>query len=298
VRPSDVLAYKRIMLDRIKDDALDGWLWTPKGELPTCPLYFVSAEMTEVAKAAGATLPCADLPVQQMPSETGLMMFDRPIGTVSFQDAIPDVVGVIWHIPDQGAYVNSDHDCGVPEDCGCPDEYLAIDDLVVAIHPLVLFDGCPIPCGLVEWRPAGYPKPEQDEPEYEPGVWTSVDVDDGIEAEQCIGETLLASWVLMQQSLAWTEREHADRGERRRWMRSGRTPAEILVVKLRRMQERPEPLSEELVAWSHRWLVGGHWRQQFYPSTQSHKPVWISPHVKGPADKPLVLKEKVTAWVR
>jgi hypothetical protein len=29
-----------------------------------------------------------------------------------------------------------------------------------------------------------------------------------------------------------------------------------------------------------------------------HRPVWISPHVKGPADKPFVAKDRVIAWVR
>lgn len=41
------------------------------------------------------------------------------------------------------------------------------------------------------------------------------------------------------------------------------------------------------IEWSHKWLVCGHHRNQYYPSTQEHKLVWISPYVKGPEDKPL-----------
>lgn len=32
--------------------------------------------------------------------------------------------------------------------------------------------------------------------------------------------------------------------------------------------------------------------------TPVHRPKWIAPHVKGPADKPLVVKETIYAWTR
>jgi hypothetical protein len=40
--------------------------------------------------------------------------------------------------------------------------------------------------------------------------------------------------------------------------------------------------------WKHRWMVRGHHRAQWYPSLNAHKVVWIAPHFKGPADKPLM----------
>lgn len=43
--------------------------------------------------------------------------------------------------------------------------------------------------------------------------------------------------------------------------------------------------------WSHRWIVRGHWRQQFYPTTNTHRPVFIEPYVKGPEGKPLLPKQ-------
>lgn len=42
------------------------------------------------------------------------------------------------------------------------------------------------------------------------------------------------------------------------------------------------------VEWSHRWLVRGHWRRQWFQSRGGHAPVWIHPHVKGPSDKPFM----------
>ncbi len=41
------------------------------------------------------------------------------------------------------------------------------------------------------------------------------------------------------------------------------------------------------VNWTHQWLVSGHWRDQWHPSTRSHKLTWIAPYVKGPPDLPL-----------
>lgn len=43
--------------------------------------------------------------------------------------------------------------------------------------------------------------------------------------------------------------------------------------------------------YTHRWIVSGHWRNQWYPSLDHHRLIWILPHIKGPDDKPLVVKE-------
>ena len=39
--------------------------------------------------------------------------------------------------------------------------------------------------------------------------------------------------------------------------------------------------------YRHRWLVSGHFRNQWYRSEQTHKVIWIAPYVKGPDDAPL-----------
>lgn len=62
----------------------------------------------------------------------------------------------------------------------------------------------------------------------------------------------------------------------------------VRAVQLRRIASGPpSDTPAERVAWSHRWLVSAHWRQQFYPATQDHRPVLILPYVKGPEEKPL-----------
>lgn len=40
--------------------------------------------------------------------------------------------------------------------------------------------------------------------------------------------------------------------------------------------------------WKGRWLVRGHYRAQWYPSTATHRVIWIAPYLKGPDDAPMV----------
>jgi hypothetical protein len=62
----------------------------------------------------------------------------------------------------------------------------------------------------------------------------------------------------------------------------------IQIVYLRRREQHPtlQDGSSNPVDWSCQWLVQGHWRNQYHPSDQSHKPAFIQSYVKGPEDKP------------
>jgi hypothetical protein len=54
---------------------------------------------------------------------------------------------------------------------------------------------------------------------------------------------------------------------------------------------------ERHVEWTHRWIVKGHWRQQAYgPKRQFRRPVYISSHIKGPDDLPLIEQDVVKVW--
>lgn len=46
--------------------------------------------------------------------------------------------------------------------------------------------------------------------------------------------------------------------------------------------------------WSHRWVVRGFWRmQRCGPKGAERKRIWVDSYVKGPADKPLLIGDKV-----
>lgn len=43
----------------------------------------------------------------------------------------------------------------------------------------------------------------------------------------------------------------------------------------------------------HRWTVRGHYRRQWYGSTQSHEKIWIESHVSGPSGKPVTTVQRI-----
>ena len=97
-----------------------------------------------------------------------------------------------------------------------------------------------------------------------------------------------ACLALLQQEVLCYERQTADRHTRRRLAHSGWSdPPLVNVVRLRRRATGQGTSEVSDVEWTCQWLVRGHWRQQWHPSVKHHEVRWISPHVKGPPDKPL-----------
>ena len=106
-------------------------------------------------------------------------------------------------------------------------------------------------------------------------------------------------WALCSQKIAVETPFVPDRGMRRQAQREGwRSIPKVRIIRLREQttKRKDGPTSE--VEWSHRWLVGAHWRNQWYASTQEHRPKLIEAYVKGPEDKPLVVRDTVRALVR
>lgn len=53
------------------------------------------------------------------------------------------------------------------------------------------------------------------------------------------------------------------------------------------LYKRDHQESHSDVDWKFRWLVRGHHRAQWCPSTRDHKLMWIAPYVKGPEGLPM-----------
>lgn len=102
-------------------------------------------------------------------------------------------------------------------------------------------------------------------------------------------QAVAAALALVGQNLATSAAQQVDRAARRRVERQGWTHDPVVrVVELRRrVTEARADNEHEDVEWSCRWLVRGHWRQQWCPAAREHRPIWITPYVKGPEDKPL-----------
>lgn len=85
------------------------------------------------------------------------------------------------------------------------------------------------------------------------------------------------------------------RAEARRLLREGmaeeKAKEKVSVVTLRDIEytnkDKPEKESQNRYdRW--RWWVRGHWRNQWCSSTETHRPTWIAPFVKGPPGKPML----------
>lgn len=90
--------------------------------------------------------------------------------------------------------------------------------------------------------------------------------------------------------------ERPPRPERRRAKRAELPERDVHVVTLRGSLGEDSDAGGMGREYRHRWVVRGHWRNQPWgPKSQLRRPVWILPHVKGPANAPLLGGEKVTS---
>ncbi|MDE2103062.1 MAG: hypothetical protein KGL39_37805 [Patescibacteria group bacterium] len=99
------------------------------------------------------------------------------------------------------------------------------------------------------------------------------------------------------------------RAFQRRHTRNGRLPR-IQMIELRRRTSAPHAADEQTnmelaplmdstgSRYDHRWLVSGHWRNQWYPSFNGHRQIWIQPYVKGPEEMPLEPQRRVFSVTR
>lgn len=110
-----------------------------------------------------------------------------------------------------------------------------------------------------------------------------------------------AAWLLMQQPTV-TENKQV-RGRTGKRARQQATPSvdDIQIIDLRRLatdRSEPNTPSGEGREYHHRWMVRGHWRQQRVgPGRKYVKPVYVSPHIRGPEDAPLKT-DRVNVWRR
>jgi hypothetical protein len=93
----------------------------------------------------------------------------------------------------------------------------------------------------------------------------------------------------LRQKLVSLQGQRAPRPARKRFWRITQTEAPLVrVIQLRRREVRGKENGHgEPRDWSHRWIVSGHWRKQWYSSRHRHEPLFIDSYVKGPDDKPL-----------
>lgn len=104
--------------------------------------------------------------------------------------------------------------------------------------------------------------------------------------------TIQSIFRLMQQTITVHAEHRPDRSTRRRALRVDYPEKQVTVIYLRRPKADPKDNNGEGrdVDWKGQWLVAGYWRWQ--PTKAGLRQIWVSPHIKGPKDKPLIIREK------
>lgn len=132
----------------------------------------------------------------------------------------------------------------------------------------------------------------------EDDITDSQRTDPTLRAEQTkLRQWVLAATALLKQRILVAESQIATRGERKRLERQD-LPNSVMTITLRETDHQSTYTHQGIVDWSHRWIVRGHWRQQWYASQEEHRIIWIPAHIKGPDDKPLVVRPAVYAVTR
>lgn len=279
-------------------------------------LWWVAPPMVDLIDAAVPMIPDdatpADLPI---PSRCGFVVFGSPIigtdassGEEILVDAVawnattrlPPLPGSTWRMAlgiSSYRWVNFDDDEtleGMVETVA--GEEFGTEAMVVngyAARRMVSMHGSTwVPLGRSDW-------PVHEHLESSP--W---EMDEHVRASFIEDRRLMAALftLLAQQGVTSRTIEKPERAAIRRHKRAGVDPnlADVQVVELRRPRyvqgDKPEG---DGVAWSKRWLVGGHMRWQACgEGRKDRKLIFIAPYIKGPDDKPFVAPQRVNSWVR
>ncbi|MDH2425754.1 hypothetical protein [Sphaerisporangium sp. TRM90804] len=276
-------------------------------------LYYVTAEMTRIVRAAAADLP-AFVPAEgDFPSAAGLIVFESPLAeyrrpendisamivegrvVMDFRDQPYEdtrVVAATWSpCTMRGSWEHGGVWMGFYTSRALMLERIlddrVRDDLRPTLGPLVPDNEC----GIKYVKPAEREHQEEllrahDQPGYT-SHWAKY---------------LMATLLLMRQPLTYQRTEPIRRGLRRQLERSGLPagPVQILDARPRRYTTVPrdqeaedQPEEDTSRKLSVRFPVRGFWRQQWYPSRGLHRPKWIAEHWRGPDDAPIAHPERV-----
>lgn len=278
-----------------------------RAQLPAAELFYVNKEMVELSRHAAESLPDYRLSPQDLPSEIGLMVYAEPpvAGTSGINhEAItvvswgPGAGGIALHrwapVKDDWAVTAGGKHRPLPP---APE----LDETLRSIFEPKLKHAAMPP----SFNPThGYhwlgltPMPYSAMDGWPERVSTG---NSNPQAEVMLERTIVATWLLMGQSITHHEMFLPDRGTRRRLAREQpNAEPTIRYIALRRAHTVSTTDTDQSHgrSYSHQWIVRGHWRRQWYPSRQDHRPVWISPHIAGPGDKPLLGGERVNVLRR
>ena len=243
--------------------------------LQEAELFYVDERMCDLLYVAAESLPEFRLELSDPPSRDGYAWLSRVLQDKDAEETWIPVRAVSWRTFAGGFYISI---------------HVERDSLVTAANLRRLGFPAVFPLGAWEATLDGDVTKARFQPHME---WVKVE-DQGTAGYNSIA-TLKSLWLMMRQPLAQEILSLPNRTEKRQAARAGyREPPPVRVVQLRRPPRQPGQGDGGSVEWHHQWIVRGHWRNQaFGEGRKQRRPVWISPHVKGPEGAPMLGGEKV-----
>jgi hypothetical protein len=249
--------------------------------------FLITDDMSAVCRHAALTLPAVAVEHGMLPAEIGFAVFNDRRGD---------------HAPEVGSVVPLEVVCWYPAAFSgvagiAVSTYMSADTLrcvrAEAAEIVRMQLRAPAMPALWTFLPYGevvggdpLPPEPAEEMEYEPlrdaeTRWTV--------------RMLIAAWLLMAQPIAAREHPRVARPAAKRAVRAGLL-SDLTVVMLRQPlgQAGDEPSGRE---YHRRWIVRGHWRR-IPTDEQPARVTWVHGYVKGPADQPLVMTDRVTVLAR
>lgn len=278
-------------------------------KLTSADPFYVSGEMTELVDHARRDFKPEPLIEQDLMTDTGFVFFAKPLDVSDRYGAHTNVAAFSWApiivATEKGAdrITNADmHELAAKQvetfDDSAADPGTPIAGIGLTLYCTTKIDG---------WDERSMGPPPELIPFHLTPWWYGMSFD-GNEVDETGKPTGAGEWWrivqatlrLSQQQIATRDELRPDRAERRRNARLGFHERDVVVVRLRR--EAGAPHDDHVPGeanYSHRFIVSGHWRNQWYPASGVHRQIFIAPFVKGDESLPLVIRDRrVFTWHR
>lgn len=268
--------------------------------------FFVISEMCDLVEYSAGVLDSSDITdVTLAPSRAGFAYFDKPLTLLDIRQNAVNVNAFMWDTASDGSIVVHMWN----------DEYRYPDDAARYVHDKMLTLSGSERSNFEEWKRTqgrwGYAgifvyRDEEfvgdEKVEVSEELARQYEDVDGLSPDPFSnpGRLIHAFFLMLSQTLVAREHERGDRKMARRMKQMG-VPNDVTIITFRRTKYDKKMEGETKVEWNHRWLVRGYWRWQPYKNDDgdwARKRIWINPYVKGPEDKPLVITNKINAFVR
>lgn len=264
--------------------------------LAASDLFLADDPMVELLDAAAPTMPDQELDLRDVIAPRGFLWFSTPLPDRSDSPPHVPVRALSWAVLPPEHVLLSERGDGKTSNVLLTSYVKTLEAAKERLraqgetgHEVALAPGAPglTPDAAVMWAEgtligAVFGEVPKD-PRFTPGFYQRV---------------AAAFWTLAQQPL--TTREEAPAGARADRRRAARAGVEnpsgpVHVIRLRAHEPRSggEGAGESGRKVSVRFPTRGHWRNQWLPSTQTHRHQWIAPHWRGPVDAPIKGGERV-----